>query len=122
MKKRTKIELKGLEFFAHHGVLPEEAKLGQRFTVDVVLELDPDMSFESDAVESTVNYAEVYALVERIFIGERYHLIERAAEVIAEGVLADFEKVREVGVKVCKPSAPIPGIFEYCSAEVRQCR
>ena len=122
MKQTTKIELKGLEFFAYHGVLPEEVRLGQQFSVDVVLSLDPDMQFESDAVESTVNYAEVFALVEAIFTGERFNLIERAAEAIAERVLADFERVREVGVTVRKPAAPLPGVFDYCSAEVTRCR
>jgi dihydroneopterin aldolase len=122
MKQTTKIELKGLEFFAYHGVLPEEARLGQQFSVDVVLALDPDMQFESDAVESTVNYAEVFALVEAIFTGERFNLIERAAEAIAERVLADFEQVREVEVAVRKPAAPLPGVFDYCSAEVTRCR
>ena len=122
MKQTTQIELKGLEFFAYHGVLPEEAKLGQRFSLDVVLSLDSDMRFESDAVESTVNYAEVYALVEAIFTGERFNLIERAAEAISERVLADFKRVCEVKVTVRKPSAPLPGVFEYCSAEVTRCR
>lgn len=122
MKQTTKIELKGLEFFAYHGVLPEEAKLGQQFSLDVILNLDSELRFESDAVASTVNYAEVYALVEAIFTGERFNLIERAAEVIAERILADFIKVCEVVVTVRKPSAPMPGIFEHCSAEVRRCR
>jgi dihydroneopterin aldolase len=122
MKQTTKIKLKGLEFFAYHGVLPEEAKLGQQFSLDVVLSLDSEMRFESDAVESTVNYAEVFALVETIFTGERFNLIERAAEAIAEGVLADFKRVREVRVTVRKPAAPLPGVFDYCSAEVTRCR
>ncbi|CAI8299407.1 MAG: Dihydroneopterin aldolase [Opitutia bacterium UBA7350] len=122
MEQTTKIELKGLEFFAYHGVLPEEAKLGQQFSVDVILKLDSGLRFESDAVESTVNYAEVYALVDAIFTGERFNLIERAAEVIAGRILRDFGRVVEVAVKVRKPAAPISGIFEYCSAEVTQCR
>ena len=122
MKQRTEIELKGLELFAYHGVLPEEAQLGQRFSLDVILKLESDLYFESDSVESTVNYAEVYALVEAVFTGDRYNLIERVAEVIAERVLGDFERVCEVRVKVRKPSAPLPGIFDYCSAEVTRCR
>jgi dihydroneopterin aldolase len=122
MPQSNKLELKGLEFFAYHGALPEEAKLGQRFSVDVVLELDSGMRFEGDAVELTVNYAEVYALVEAVFTGKRYALIEAVAEAIAEGVLADFERVVEVAVTVRKPAVPVSCICEYFSAEVTRCR
>ena len=42
---KTKIELKGLAFFARHGVLKEEAQLGQRFKVDVLLTLLDNLEF-----------------------------------------------------------------------------
>ena len=35
-----KIEIKGLEVFAHHGVYEEEQRLGQKFVVSAVLSLD----------------------------------------------------------------------------------
>jgi dihydroneopterin aldolase len=35
MKGNNIIHLRGMEFFAYHGVLAEEEKLGQRFIVDV---------------------------------------------------------------------------------------
>jgi dihydroneopterin aldolase len=60
--------------------------------------------------------------VEAVFVRQRFHLIERAAEAIAERVLADFERVQTVAVKVRKPAAPVPAIFEYFSAEVTRCR
>jgi dihydroneopterin aldolase len=69
-----------------------------------------------------VNYAEVYALVEAVFTGKRYALIEAVAEAIAEGVLADFERVVEVAVTVRKPAVPVSCICEYFSAEVTRCR
>ena len=53
---KTKIELKNLAFFARHGVLVEEAKLGQRFKVDVLLTLVDGLEFEDDTPEQTVNY------------------------------------------------------------------
>ena len=36
----TRIELRGLTFFAYHGVLAEERRLGNTFVVDLVLEAD----------------------------------------------------------------------------------
>ena len=56
---KTKIELKNLAFFARHGVLEEEAKLGQRFKVDVLLRLVDGLRFEDDSPQRTVNYVEI---------------------------------------------------------------
>ena len=122
MKQKTQIELKDLAFFARHGALPEEAKLGQRFKIDVLLFLVDDLEFKDDSTDCTVNYAEVYEVVKDSFTGFRFNLIERAGEVIAEEVLERFDKVVEVRVTVKKPSVPVDCICEYFSAEVTRCR
>jgi len=119
---KTKIELHNLAFFARHGVLPEEAQLGQRFTVDVCLTLVDGLEFEADCPTQTVNYVEVHAVVKEIFEGMRFHLIERAATVIASKILARFNKVIEVTVRVKKPSVPVDCICDYFAAEVTRCR
>ncbi|MFO8027205.1 MAG: dihydroneopterin aldolase [Opitutales bacterium] len=119
---KTKIELKDLAFYARHGVLEEEAKLGQRFKVDVSLRLVDGLEFSGDSPECTVNYAEVYATVKETFRGKRYRLLESAAEAVAAAILDRFAKVREVKVTVKKPSVPVDCICEYFSVEVSQCR
>ncbi|MGJ8641535.1 MAG: dihydroneopterin aldolase [Opitutaceae bacterium] len=122
MKQSTKIELKDLAFFARHGALSEEAKLGQRFKLDVVLRLQDELEFEDDSTDETVNYVEVYEAVKEVFTGFRFNLIERAAEVIASEILDRFDRVVEVTVKVKKPSVPVDCICEYFSVEVTRCR
>ena len=119
---KTKIELKNLAFFARHGVLVEEAKLGQRFKVDVLLTLVDGLEFEDDTPEETVNDVEVYDVVKEVFTGFRFNLIERAAGVIATEKLDRFDKVVEVTVKVKKPSVPVECICDYFAAEVTRCR
>jgi dihydroneopterin aldolase len=119
---KTKIELKGLAFFARHGVLKEEAQLGQRFKVDVLLTLVDGLEFEDDTPAQTVNYVEVYEVVKDIFVGFRFNLIERAAEAIATEILERFDRVVEVSVKVEKPSVPVDCICDYFAAEVTRCR
>ena len=109
---KTKIELKNLAFFARHGVLVEEAKLGQRFKVDVLLTLVDGLEFEDDTPEQTVNYVEVYDVVKEIFTGFRFNLIERAAEAVATELLDRFDKTVEVTVKVKKPSVPVDCICD----------
>lgn len=119
---KTKIELKDLAFYAHHGVLEEEGKLGQRFKIDVSLHLIDGLKFAADKPECTVNYVDVYDAVKESFEGKRYNLIESAAEAIAIVLLERFKKAVEVTVKVKKPSVPVDCICEYFSAEVTRCR
>ncbi|WP_158279812.1 dihydroneopterin aldolase [Coraliomargarita sinensis] len=119
---KTKIELKDLAFFAHHGVLKEEAELGQRFKVDVTLRLIDGLKFAADSPDCTVNYVDVYEAVKETFLGKRFNLIESAAEAVAAVILERFRKVVEVSVIVKKPAVPVDCICEYFSAEVTRCR
>ena len=118
----TKIELKELVFFARHGVLAEEAALGQRFRVDVVASLDPSLDLTQDRPESTVNYVELFETVQAIFTEQRFNLIESADDAMAGAILEQFPKVQSVTVKVKKPSVPVDCICDYFAAEVTRCR
>ena len=114
---RDRICLRGLEFFAYHGVMPEEETLGQRFLIDVDLFKDLRRVGESDQVEDTINYAEVYQEIREVVTEERYHLIEKLAERIADQVITEFP-CEAIRVEVHKPQAPIPGIFKDVSVEI----
>ncbi|MCK9552880.1 dihydroneopterin aldolase, partial [Aquamicrobium sp.] len=50
------IRMKNCAFFATHGLLDEEEKLGQRFYVDAVLHVEPTKPLEADAMDATVDY------------------------------------------------------------------
>lgn len=119
---QTVIRLKGLSFYAYHGVLEEEAKLGQRFKLNVTLRLRDGLEFEADTTEQTVDYGAVYATVESVFTGFRFKLIERAAEVIVEEILEQYDKVAAVTVEVEKPSAPVACVCDTIAVEVTRCR
>lgn len=113
-----KIYLTGMEFYGYHGVFPEETRLGQRFIVDVELSLPLKAAGKNDDLETTVNYAEVYALVKKIVEGAPLKLIEAVAERIAENILSRFPVVRQCKIKVIKPSPPIPGHFRHVAVEI----
>ena len=119
---KTKIELKNLVFFAYHGVLKEEARLGQRFNIDVLLTLEDGLEFKADTTEQTVNYVEVYELVKTIVEDRRFNLIERLAETIGSEILQRFDKVVEAMIKVRKLSVPVNCACDYFAVEVTQCR
>lgn len=111
-----------MEFFGYHGVLPEENKLGQRFTVHLILELDLSKAGASDDLNETVNYAEVYEITKEIVEGKLYKLIEKVAEELAAALLNHFSKIEVCTVKITKPNPPIRGHYESVSVEIRRGR
>ena len=106
-----RIFLRGMRFMACHGVLPHEREVPQPFEVDVEMGLDLRAAGESDDLDDTVNYAEVYDVVSTVLTVTRKYLIEAIAEEIADDLLRDFDVLRLVRVTVHKPAAPIDGIF-----------
>ena len=106
-----RIFLCGMRFMACHGVLPHEREIPQPFEADVELGLDLRAAGESDDLDDTVNYAEVYDVVSTVLTVTRKYLIEALAEEIADDLLRDFDALRWVRVTVHKTAAPIDGIF-----------
>lgn len=107
------IHLKDLRYFSHVGVFPEEKADGQYFVLDIDLFFSaPLKAVDSDLLEDSVSYADVYDLVEKLVTGARYDLIERLAGAVADLVLDRFS-CSAVRVTVKKPEAPIDGEFAY---------
>ncbi len=114
-----RIVLSGLEFHAFHGVWPEEARLGARFSVDV--ELEVEMAGE-DSLDGTVDYSVVYGFVSDTVTGTRFGVIEALAVRLAEGLLAEQPLARAATVRVHKPHAPLPGVVRDVFVEVTRRR
>ncbi len=123
MEKRTdRILLTGMEFYGYHGCLSEERRTGQTFLVDLEMYLDLQPAGDSDALEDTVNYAEVFEEVRRIVEGEPRKLIESVAEAISRRLLENFPKLERVRVTLHKPSAPIEGKFRDAAVSIERGR
>ena len=101
-----RICLEGMIFYAYHGVNPEERRLGQRFVVDLWVELALTAPGRSDALADTVNYAELHQAVKAVVEGATYNLLEAVAEAVVQRVLTSFP-VTAVRARVEKPSPPI---------------
>ena len=101
----------GLVLHAYHGVMPHEAKVGQPFKLDLVLDIDLGEAARSDSLKHTVSYDALTRTASETFCARRYKLIEAAAGAVAEAVLTHYPQVRGVRVTVHKPHAPIAAIF-----------
>ncbi|MGL4522059.1 MAG: dihydroneopterin aldolase [Bacilli bacterium] len=117
-----KIILKEMPFFGYHGVFKEETKLGQRFIIDVDMGLCLRRAGESDDLEQSVNYGEVYAVIKAIVEGPPVKLLEALGENICKAIFENFPKIQNVVVTVKKPSAPIPGILDYAAIMIERNR
>ncbi|MEI4771489.1 dihydroneopterin aldolase [Psychrobacillus sp. FJAT-51614] len=113
------IHLNDLEFYGFHGALPEETKLGQIFRVTISLACDLKKAGETDNLDETVNYAEVFELCKEIVEGKPYLLIEAVAETIASRILTVYEsKVSGCRIQLIKPNPPIVGHYASVSVDI----
>lgn len=117
-----RIRLKNMQFFGRHGLFEAEAQLGQRFEVDLEVQLDLVPAGVSDRMEDSVHYGELFETVRRVVEEERFNLLEALSHRIAELVLAQDPRIAEAGVTVRKPGVPIPGILDCAEVEIRRAR
>lgn len=117
-----KIIVKGLKLFAYHGVNPEEKEEGQLFVLDIVSYVNLDLPCKTDNVDDTVSYAKLIKTVRRVFTAEKYDLIEKAAQQVADAILNDYEKIDSVTVTLKKPFAPVKADFDYAAVEITRSR
>lgn len=103
------VRLVNAVFYAHHGVMKEEHRIGGRYEVDVSMLLDIDEAAKTDDLSKTVDYEKIYRLVEGIVTQNNFYLIERLAYLIGHKVLEVYEKVQSVEVTVRKPNPPVGG-------------
>ena len=116
-----RIELRGLVVFGRHGYLEEERRLGQRFLVDLWVDVHGEAT-ESDRIEDTVDYRRLAALVREVFGGEERLLLEGLAGSIADGIVERFSAVEWVRVRVRKPDVVLDPPVDYAAAIVERSR
>ena len=121
---QTSIQLHNLEFYAYHGLLPQERVVGGHYRVDVELSLTPPLrALTEDVIDDTVNYAEVYALI-RQQMEQPVNLLEHLAHRITQGLYAQFPQIQAVKLSVTKVTPPISGIAcegaSFCLQAIRE--
>ncbi len=113
--------LEGMRFFGYHGVYPEENVLGQRFVVDVSMELDLRPAAAGDELDATVDYFVVYDMVRAIVEGTPRKLVETVVDECARTILNEFPLVDAVEVTMRKPGAPVKApAIDAVGAKVRR--
>lgn len=112
---KTTIKLTDMQFYANHGVMEQEAKVGNVYVVNISMTADLLRACETDHVDDTINYAQVYDLV-KIEMKQSSKLLEHIAMRIFKSIKNKFPQITALEVRLAKNNPPIAG--EVKTAEV----
>lgn len=104
----TKITINEMHFYAYHGVGEQERKVGNRFTVDLVLTADLQQAVRSDCLQDTVNYGAAYEVV-KAEMAIPSALLEHVGGRILAALKERFPQLAEAEVRVSKMCPPFGG-------------
>ncbi len=117
-----RLRLSRIRLTGYHGVHPEEREHGNRFEIDIDIESLAVDGIETDELTDTIDYQAIADLVREINDRRTFNLIESFAGAIASGLLARFETISAVTVRVAKLAPPGLGDVDRAIAEVRRRR
>lgn len=102
------IRLKGVHLYAYHGVLEQEKRIGAWFTIDLEIEVADHSCLESDKIDGTISYADVYDIVRReMNIPSR--LLENVCYRISKALYSAFKQIDGITVTLAKDTPPMGG-------------
>lgn len=104
---KTKISLT-MRMHAYHGVIPQERQVGNDFVVSITVCYPFEDAMSSDALDDTLSYAEVSAVVCRE-MAVPSKLLEHVAGRIIESLKQEFPQITGGKVRITKVKPPIPG-------------
>jgi dihydroneopterin aldolase len=111
------IVLKGLRFYAFHGVMPQETRVGGDFLVNLRVGYPLGKAMLSDEVGDTLDYAQLYALVrEEMAVPSK--LLEHVAGRIASTIERRFPQVTSIDLELTKQNPPMGADCDGASVEI----
>lgn len=113
------IELDGMEFFAFHGCFKEERIIGNRFLVNVSLNVDTKLAEETDDLTNTVNYQTIFKIVKKE-MSVPSKLLEHLSRRIIDKISEQYPLVKEITVKVSKVHPSLGGKIDHVSVTLKK--
>lgn len=100
------IILDDMKFYSFHGVMPQENTVGAEYKVSLDIETDFSTAAETDSLEGTINYAEIYEAVKHeMSIPSK--LLEHLAYRISKRLFNDFPAIKSIGISIFKENPPM---------------
>lgn len=107
--------LKDMHFYAYHGVMEQERTVGNRYTVNAKIGIDLEKAAQSDSLEDSIDYGELYHCIEQE-MQKPSRLIEHLGCRICQKLREDFPQILSLELRLTKHHPPICGNME--TAEV----
>lgn len=115
--KSSYILLENVKFYAFHGALPQERKVGNDYQVSLRIGYDISRAMVSDDVNDTLNYAEVYQLLSQE-MSVPSALLERVAGRIGDRLFRKFPAIQSIDLTIIKVNPPMGADSEGAGVEV----
>lgn len=115
--KSSYILLENVKFYAFHGVLSQERKVGNDYQVSLRIGYDISRAMVSDDVNDTLNYAEVYQLLSQE-MSVPSALLERVAGRIGDRLFRKFPAIQSIDLTIIKVNPPMGADSEGAGVEV----
>jgi dihydroneopterin aldolase len=110
----------GIEVPAALGVSAAERRMRRPVRIDLELGFDLRQAGRSDRVKDTVDYSDVYRVVERVAGGGEHRLVEALGERVATALLSELP-ISWVRIAVRKPK-PVAGVLEHAGVRITRHR
>ena len=114
-----RILLSGVRCSMRVGATPEERRQPQDCLVDVELEHDLSRAARTDDLRDTLDYSQVYELIQRLSREGEYALLERFAGRLEEELHRRLG-VQALRIRVKKLHPPFAGPVDYAGIEIRR--
>lgn len=101
------VKLNSISVEAICGVLPEEQQNRQAFEIDVTIKADLLFAGKTDNLQDTIDYGLICNVIERISNDEKFFLLERFAQRIAEETFNVDDRILGISVSVRKLKPPV---------------
>lgn len=111
------ISLNRLRFHARHGVLPQERATGGEFIVSVRAKYLFDKALESDNVDDTINYAEIFEIINKEMLTPSC-LLEHLAGRIGRSIFNRMPIIESLDITVEKTNPPMGADSDGAAVEL----
>ena len=106
-----------MKFYAFHGVFPQENLVGAYYYLDLKLKTNFTYAAETDELEDTVSYADIFTAVkEEMAIPSK--LLEHVCQRIASRIFHDFPTIEAIDIRLYKENPPMGACARNIGIEV----
>lgn len=106
------IKIDSLEVFGYHGTFHEEKILGQKYIINLEIQINEFFNNLNDDLNKTVDYVSLVEFVREYFRINKRDLLESiASEVVCE-IFKKFDKVKGVNLEILKPACHLNENFK----------